>query len=456
MRIHADVENAQRLGLKITPYNYKNGYVIENELFFPLTDFTVKSTEVKGLIPMMNEFRYATDDAYITKYNALKSAQDRYDALERDMTDRLGELYREGYLSKNNYVDGDEDKLYADAVYAVGKISKPEATYNIAYIDPYGANTDMEYYASPATDNVDWPRITTEYAAHLVDPEISLNLWAYIDKSSVCYDNPWKSNIEINTNLSLLNQHEFTDVMAHIAEVASEAKGKISVYDRSKTINQSGQLSASDINGNIDASVTGITNGTETKFTDGKGNDVWASPDGLSAMTMNSGIFRISNAKDYSGNWIWREFGFGGGFNASEITYGEMSGARIADGTISSAKISANYVSEITPSVISSFFTDFLGAGFKVEDNKIVQLGTATIESGSYSKSFYLGSPESGFSLSRLYVFPSYDVLSSRMLNIPVELKMPIIKWSGSYLNIGYDNVVEHDTDFMYLAVWTK
>jgi len=56
--------------------------------------------------------------------------------------------------------------------------------------------------------------------------------WAFIDKLSKCYDQPWKTTITINTNLSTIAQHTFTDVMTHIADVAQEVKGKMDVYDR--------------------------------------------------------------------------------------------------------------------------------------------------------------------------------------------------------------------------------
>lgn len=202
-----------------------------------------------------------------------------------------------------------------------------------------------------------------------------------------------------------MNQHEFKDVMAHIAEVASEAKGKLSIYDRSKTINNNGQISASDIGGSIDSSMTGITNGTSTKFTDGKGNDVWSSPDGMSAMSMNSGVFRIANSKDLSGNWIWREFGSGNGFNAREILYGEMSGERIADGTLRLSKLSPNYLSELLPTIATGLFEDLFASGIKLPGDKIMQIRLT--EFSGTSSEVTISPPAFGYDLARVYVIPN-------------------------------------------------
>lgn len=436
------MENNGGVGVRIVMRNPDDAIVIDNEIAYVLCDFRVLSDEVKGLVPMMNRFRYTTDRAYETYYKIMKDAQEQYDSLERNMQVTLGELYREGYLSKPNYVQGDEDKLYDDALYAVNKISKPEASYQVSYIDPYGSNRDMMYYASPISNKADWPRITTEYAAHLVDPEISLNLWAYIDKSSVCYDNPWKSNIEINTNLSLLNQHEFKDVMAHIAEVASEAKGKLSIYDRSMNIDKDGRIASSDISGTIDSSVTEITNGTITKHTDTKGNDVWVSPDGLSAITMNGGVMRIASSKDSTGNWVWREFGSGNGFNASEINHGQLSGERLIDSSVSIEKLAPTFVQNIMPDVLTSLFESLFTGGVYIGTNKILQIKTL---SATISQTMTLiDTPVEGYSISHIYVLSD-------------DLRLaPFADWNSTYIYVTVPQDPGKLIHYVLFIIWIK
>jgi hypothetical protein len=94
--------------------------------------------------------------------------------------------------------------------------------------------------------------------------------------------------------------------MTHIAEVASEAKGKMSLYDRASAITENGSLAAERLEGKIDANKTMITGGSSTWWTDDRGNMVFVSADGNSAMTLTGNGFAIANSKDEWGDWNWR------------------------------------------------------------------------------------------------------------------------------------------------------
>jgi hypothetical protein len=181
----------------------------------------IGSGRLKGIVPLITEFIRLSDVAYITAKGAVDAAQADVKDLEGELIDDLGDMYREGYWQKSDYVDGDEDKLYYDGLENLEKIAKPEAKYTIQYLDLYGANhTDFEYAANNIAANTYWPDISSNYAAHLVDPEIGISQWAFIDKIQKCYDQPWKTQIQINTDLSTIAQHSFTDVMTNIANVA--------------------------------------------------------------------------------------------------------------------------------------------------------------------------------------------------------------------------------------------
>lgn len=191
-----------------------------------------------GLIDCIDDFVEYANDAYGVKYEALKNAQMKISEAEQDFMLALGDIYREGWWNDANYVDGDEDKLYEDSLDNLNQISKPEATYSITYLDTREANIDnCDYGASGETVSVMWPDISDMDAVHLVDPELAINTWAFLDKNQKCHDKPWQTKISINTNLSTISQHSFTDVMTNIANVASEIKGKTSYYD--KTIGSS-------------------------------------------------------------------------------------------------------------------------------------------------------------------------------------------------------------------------
>lgn len=191
-----------------------------------------------GLVSCITRFKNLSDDIYIDDYQDLKDAQQKLLDLENTVVESVSDLYREGWWQSANYVDGDEIKLYDDAVENLNEISKPEATYSISYLHLAQANVDnLDYGASEETVAVKWPNLSITDAVHLIDPDISVNCWAYLDKIQDCYDKPWETKISINTKLSTIGQHSFTDVMTNIANVASEMKGKATYYD--KTINTS-------------------------------------------------------------------------------------------------------------------------------------------------------------------------------------------------------------------------
>ena len=294
---------------------------------FPLVE---GSGRLKGIVPLTKEFVTLSDNAYNTCKTRVDNAQAQIKLYDEQLMNALGDMYREGYWQKNDYVDGDEQKLYSDALENVEKISKPEATYNVSYLDRYGSNEDeFEYGASQQIYDVYWPDIEIDYGIHLVDPSISVSQWAFIDKLSKCYDQPWKTTIQINTNLSTIGQHSFADVMTNIANVASAVSGKMEVYDRAMSFDSYGNIPTTHLEGKIDANKLLITGGSSTWYTDDKGNMVFESADGKSAMTITGNGFSIANSKDEYGDWQWRTFGTGEGFTADLITAGTIDADRV-------------------------------------------------------------------------------------------------------------------------------
>lgn len=218
--------------ITITAENAENTIVIEDLNYVRLTPIAT-SGEIIGLMSCIDKFVEYADLTYDTCYRELKEAQDAIIVLERQMTDCIGDIYREGWWQDASYVDGDEEKLYADALDNLNEVAKPETTYSITYLDLYNSNANnRDFGAASETIDVQWPDLSAMSAVHLVDPEIAVNTWAFIDKIQKCYDKPWQTKITINTKLSTISQHSFTDVMTNIATVASDMKGKTSYYDK--------------------------------------------------------------------------------------------------------------------------------------------------------------------------------------------------------------------------------
>lgn len=323
----------------VTYNNDVSGMIIINKEHYTLLSNLAVSGLKRGIIHFIEQFRDLADEAFGIRLNTYLESQEEIRVLEDSLIETLGDLYREGWWQSEDYVDGDEIKLYEDALENLRKISQPEASYNVDFLDRYGANDTDNYGVSDVTSSIPYPDISIMSAAHLVDPEIDLNLWAYLDKIKKCYDQPWQTAITINTNLTVMAQHSFTDVLTNIANVTNELKNKMSVYKRAEALTTDGQLAAERLEGAIDAAKQKIFGGNSTWYTDEAGNMIFESADGSSAMTLTGNGFAIASSKNEWGEWNWRTFGTGQGFTADEITTGFLSADRIQANSISSYKL---------------------------------------------------------------------------------------------------------------------
>lgn len=295
-----------------------------------------------GMSYLMDKFITLSHDAYEVKLPALRQAQQTIEDMRLELADMLGDMYREGFWQQNDYVGGDEDKLYLDALDNLKEISHPQADYSFTYLDLYGRDDNL------GDDiKIDYPDIDIQYAAHLVDMDIDTNRWAYIDSIDKCYDQPWKTTIEVNTRLSMIGQQSFTDVLAKIAEVANETKAKQTIYDRADIIGSAGKIAADKLEGLIQANKLYILGGTSNWYTDEKGNIIFEAIDGNSAMMLTGRGLMISNSKDEFGDWEWRTALSGLGFNCDVIATGEFSAKHIIAGTITTDKLSSSVGQEL-------------------------------------------------------------------------------------------------------------
>lgn len=307
-----------------------------NDIYYKAEGLETVDGQCKGLAYFITHFYELTDKVYLEDYQTMKTAQDEYNEFESNFKDAIGDMYREGYWQKADYVNGDEDKLYADALDNLKQISQPEATYNVDYVDLF----DVQF----GEDKVKWPDFDENVAIHLIDESIGINKWAYLDKVIKCYTDPKQTQITINTNLTTCAQHSFTDVLQNIANVASEVKGKTEVYDRAEAISSSGTIKSISIDGPINTDTTTLQGGSSTWYTDKDGNIVLETADGQGAMKLTGSGFCISNGKDKYGDWIWSTAANSNGLNATAITTGFLDAQRILADSITAREIAAQSI----------------------------------------------------------------------------------------------------------------
>lgn len=325
--------------------NYSNYLYLSNKPY-KIIDIYDHEGELVGISPLMKKFADLADTVFEVNYAALTAAQEAIKASDNLLTEQLGDLLREGYWQDDKYVKDDEERMYSDAMDNLEEISKPETTYDISYIDLYSANRDQSYAVDDRYD-IDWPDIQITDAVHLVDPEIDINQWAYIDVINKCYDHPWDTTLEINTKLSLIGQHDFTDVLSRIAEVANETKAKQSIYKRAAALSSAGTLSTELIEGNIKANKALILGGSSNWYTDQKGNIVFESSDGSGAMMLTGYGILVASDRDSWGDWNWRTGITGKGITADEVVTAFLSAREALISSITTDMIHASVGQEL-------------------------------------------------------------------------------------------------------------
>lgn len=323
--------------------NYENLVIAENETYQIIPNASLVTSGVKkGLITQLKAFADKSDDVYGYWIKEIEHRQDDSKQIQNNMTNALGPMYREGWWQKESYVDGDEQKLYDDATETLQHISHPEETYNIGFVDYRGAVLDSSNGILPEPQH-----ITIRSAAHLIDDDTGISKWAFIDTLKTCYDQPWKTQLQINTNLTTMSQHTFADVMAHIADIANNMSGRETMYARAAVIGRYNKILAENIEGQFNLDKIKLSDASSNVYQDDRGNWIFETPDGTSAMKLTGAGFCLASSRDKDGNWNWRTFGTGEGFTADMITSGHIKANLIEAGTITTEMIAAPVGSEL-------------------------------------------------------------------------------------------------------------
>ena len=145
------------------------------------------------------------------------------------------------------------------------------------FVNPNGWMT--EDYVVPS-----WKDIDLDFSIHIIDEEIGISVWGFVEKVIKCYDKPWETTITISTKESDIGNKTFTDIIASIASIAEDVRGKADVYDRSRLISSAKTISANALQGIIDVSRTSILATASNWGTDVYGNIVFTAQDNSAAM----------------------------------------------------------------------------------------------------------------------------------------------------------------------------
>jgi len=246
-------------------------------------------------------------DSGVTAYNAIETAYSTF----------MGELLRDGYWQDSNYIVGQEAALFSDAVDTLKVMSKPVVDYNVTTANMVDEQGKLYRNAS------------TNCAVHIIDEEMGINAWGYVDKVTYVIDSPHELSFDVSTKEAKFAGKSFSQLLSQIAETSKEFQSKKDVYDRSGIISRAGLIAASSLQGIIDVATNKLSSAMSNWETDLNGNLVFTAQDGKSAMMLTGEGFMVANGIKPDGNWNWRTFGTGEGFTADLINAGTLQAGHI-------------------------------------------------------------------------------------------------------------------------------
>lgn len=232
------------------------------------------------------------------------AAIDRQNEIETGFAIAIGDMLKDGYWSNNNYIVGQEDCLYHDALDMMAVACKPSVTYSVSAVNlAHLSGYEQE-------------RFELNQTLRLYDADLEVNDFVYITKLIERPAEPWNDAITISNDALDIGGKTLESILSRINEIAALIDQKNALYERARAIGKDGSIPMKRLEGTIDVLKTRLSSSVSNWYTDDNGNIVLESLDGKSAMKLCGDGFMIAHGKNEQDNWDWRTFGTGEGFTA--------------------------------------------------------------------------------------------------------------------------------------------
>lgn len=241
-----------------------------------------------GLLAVLNE-EYEIYEQYLVQQ----------DEIEATFIAAMGDLLRDGYWSNTNYIPGQEQHLYDDAVGLMNQLSRPSIGYKFGYI-----RTNMD-------EDIPIEDIKLNAIFRIDDDELETDDVLFVTKVTIGIDDETYGSIEVSNKDITLSANDLGSILSRMSQLADLIDQKNTLYDRAAAITKNKTLYTDRLNGQINVLTNQILSTVSNWYTDDQGNIMFLSADGASAMMLSGAGFMISNQKDENNQWIWRSFGTG-------------------------------------------------------------------------------------------------------------------------------------------------
>jgi len=261
------------------------------------------------------------------RYEVLSAQQDE---IEADFIIAMGDLLKDGYWPCNDYVPGQEQSFYDDAVERLKVLSRPKVGYQFSF------QRVMEDFNIPMED------IVLNGIFRINDDDLEVYDNTFITDITIGVDDISNGTIAVSNNDITISNNDLGSLLSRMSQLADLIDQRNAMYDRAKAISKNGTFFADRLEGQINVLTNQIMSTVSNWYTDDRGNIMFLSEDGGSAMMLSGAGWMIASSKDDDGNWIWRTAATGEGLTADVITAGFISAERIESGSISTNKLEPN------------------------------------------------------------------------------------------------------------------
>ena len=273
---------------------------------------------------------YQAMDQNFRLYNAkavLATYQTQQSEFESQFYMDMGDMQKDGYWSNTNYIQGQEQFLYADAIKVLDQMSRPARTYTVNRV----AMSDVIGY--------DLNDFEVNTQVRIYDPKINVNDIVYVKKITKYLDTPWKDKVELTNESITLSGKSLDSILQRITSVASEMEARKDVFQRANALTKEGTILMDRLDGAIDVMKNRLLSSVSSWYTDDNGNIMFEAADGQSAMKLSGDGWMIANGKTEDGDWNWRTAATGQGITADAIVTGYLSAEQIEAGSITGDKL---------------------------------------------------------------------------------------------------------------------
>lgn len=242
--------------------------------------------------------------------NTIAAQQALQEQAELTFDAAMGDMLKDGAWNDKNYVAGQEESLYADALVVAAEMSRPQYEYSLSVLD---LSTLTGHKGEEFKKN---------QKIRVYDEATGINDIAYVSEKRTKPRLENRNSITLSTDETGVALKSFDTLINRIMTQADLVKENQGIYERARALSGDGTLAAARLDGEIDLLKNKMASTASGIYTDDSGNMIIEAADGSSAMMLTGAGFMLAAGKDNDGNWEWRTFGTGNGFTADMITTG--------------------------------------------------------------------------------------------------------------------------------------